>query len=53
MNNFSNALYMTVMTITTVGYGDFSPYSLEGKCVMMVAALSGALMISLFVLVTS
>ena len=53
LDRFLNALYMTVMTITTVGYGDFVPHSVEGKCVMMVAALSGAVMISLFVLVTT
>ena len=53
LDRFSNALYMTVMTITTVGYGDFVPHSAEGKCVMMVAALTGAVMISLFVLVTT
>ena len=53
LDKFSNALYMTVMTITTVGYGDFVPHSTEGKYVMMIAALAGAVMISLFVLVTT
>ena len=53
LDRFLNALYMTVMTITTVGYGDFVPHSTEGKYVMMIAALAGAVMISLFVLVTT
>lgn len=37
------------MTITTVGYGDFTPNTAPGKFVAIVAALWGAFMISLFV----
>jgi hypothetical protein len=38
------------MTITTVGYGDYTPKTTMGKWVAMFAALWGSFMISLLVL---
>ncbi|MCG7844231.1 MAG: NAD-binding protein [Methanomassiliicoccales archaeon] len=37
----SDALYLTVMTITTVGFGDIVPVTTEGKVVAMIVAISG------------
>lgn len=33
--SFLNALYMTVITLTTVGYGDFTPHSTDSKVLAM------------------
>jgi len=49
MENFGNAIYLVVMTITTVGYGDLVPYTLAGKIIAMIASLWGSLLMSLLV----
>lgn len=36
-----NALYFTVITVTTVGYGDITPHSNMGMILSMFAALLG------------
>ena len=53
LDQFFNAAYVTIITITTVGYGDITPISYFGRATMMLAALHGALMISLVVLTVS
>jgi voltage-gated potassium channel len=47
---YANAFYMTFITITTVGYGDIKPKTVEGRAIMMLATLIGTLLISLIVL---
>ena len=39
--SFSDALYMTVITLTTVGYGEVRPLDESGRVVAMVAAVVG------------
>jgi len=53
LDQYFNAVYVTIITITTVGYGDISPISKFGKVTMMAAALLGTVMISLMVLSVS
>lgn len=48
--NLYLSVYTTVITMTTVGYGDLSPRTSLGKIVAMIAALWGAFLISLMVL---
>lgn len=42
-----NAVYFTVITMTTVGYGDIYPLTWVGKFLMMFTALTGTFLISL------
>ena len=44
---------MTIVTITSVGYGDYYPKTIPGKCVVMVMAIWGAVMLSFIVLFVS
>lgn len=39
--NFYSALYWSIVTISTVGYGDITPVSEEGRLVAMVVIISG------------
>ena len=47
------ACYQIVITITSVGYGDFSPKSVVGRIVIMCCSIWGAVLISFIVLVVS
>ena len=40
-----------VITITTVGYGDYTPNSTPGRLLIMISAVTGALLVSMLVLV--
>ena len=44
-------LYFTIITLTTVGYGDMSPVSIIGKILVLFAAIISATIISLVVVV--
>ena len=52
-DNFSNSLWLVLMTITTVGFGDIIVHTYPGRLVTMIVALCGPVMISLVVLVSS
>ena len=51
IDSYFKALYLTVITITTVGYGDIVPHSYPGKVTMMLAAGFGAIAISFIITV--
>lgn len=42
-----NRLWTVVVTMTTVGYGDYVPLSWESKIIFSIAAIVGMMMISL------
>jgi len=42
-----NAVYFTVITMCTVGYGDLYPLTSIGKVMSMLIALAGTFLISL------
>ena len=46
---FINNVYLTVITMATVGFGDFVPYSTLGKIVAILTAFWGGFIISLLV----
>ena len=50
---YFNILYLVIVTMTTVGFGDLTPHTYPGKIIIMVTAIWGAFMISLVVLTVS
>jgi len=46
LENFFDAIYWAVITITTVGYGDISPQTKEGQFITMVLIIGGIGIIS-------
>lgn len=44
---------MVIMTITTVGFGDYTAKTFPGKGLTILCALWGAVMISIFVMIVS
>lgn len=45
INTFGDALWWAVVTVTTVGYGDFSPVSVEGRVIAVLMMLIGIALI--------
>jgi Ca2+/Na+ antiporter len=50
---FGDSLYFSVVTITTLGYGDFSPISDLGKAIAAIEAFLGIILLGLFLLSVS
>ncbi len=50
---FGDSLYFSVVTITTLGYGDFSPISTAGKTIVAFEVLLGVILMGLFLLSVS
>lgn len=46
---FLNNIYMTIVTITTVGYGDYYPVSFLAKIIAIITAFWGGFIISLLI----
>ena len=51
LSGFLTCLYFSVVTFTTLGFGDISPVTDAGRAIASVEAFTGAFMIALFVLV--
>lgn len=46
VTSFLDAIYWSVITLSTVGYGDITPMTVEGKAVTLVLTVSGFLVIA-------
>jgi len=46
IHNFFDALYWTIVTISTVGYGDITPVTSEGRVVALALIIAGIVVIS-------
>ena len=48
-NNLGDCLYFSIITMTTVGYGDFHPYNPLGRVIASVEALSGYVILGVLI----
>lgn len=51
MDSYFNGVWLTLITLTTVGYGDIPPCTTAGRVVLMVVAIWGSFIMSLLVVV--
>ena len=49
---YDNSVWLIIMTLTTVGYGDVHPHTELGRVVAVITAIWGAILISLIVVST-
>ena len=47
------SVYIAMVTLSTIGYGDYSPQTVSGRVLIMVMAIWGSILLSLFVTVTA
>ncbi|UUM24707.1 potassium channel family protein [Mycoplasma sp. 3686d] len=47
VSNFWDAIYFTTITLTTIGYGDFSPQSPTAKAIVVIISLIGVAVIAI------
>ena len=50
-DSFFESIWLTVITLTTIGYGDVSPLTIPGKITTIILAFWGALIMALIVVV--
>lgn len=50
-DEYFNAVWFTVITLTTIGYGDIAPGTKPGKIITILLAFWGALLLSLLVVI--
>ena len=48
-HNYSNCCWMIVATMTTVGYGDIFPRTIQGRIIMIICSIFGVVVVSLMV----
>lgn len=53
LQDYGSAIWLTVITMTTVGYGDIMPHTVCGQITAIFIALWGTFVISLLIMITS
>lgn len=49
VDGITDSVYLVIITLTTVGYGEIVPHSAPSKFIVMMICLNGAIVLSLFV----
>ena len=52
-STLSSALWLTIITMTTVGYGNMIPSTSPGRCIIVIAIIVGAIILGWLVAVIS
>lgn len=53
LQDYGSSLWLTVITMTTVGYGDIFPHTVGGQITAIFIALWGTFVISLLIMITA
>jgi voltage-gated potassium channel len=53
LTDYGSSIWLTVITMTTVGYGDIYPHTIFGQMTAIFIALWGTFVISLLIMVTA
>lgn len=53
LKDYGSAIWLTIITSTTVGYGDIYPHTVGGQCIIVLTAFWGTFLVSLLVLVVA
>ena len=53
LQDYGSSIWLTCITMTTVGYGDIYPHTIGGQITAIVIALWGTFVISLLIMITS
>jgi voltage-gated potassium channel Kch len=53
LTDYGSSIWLTVITMTTVGYGDIYPHTVFGQITAIFIALWGTFVISLLIMVTA
>ena len=48
MDNYFNAIWLSVITMTTVGYGDLTPFTTIGRWITIILCIWGSFVLALF-----
>lgn len=53
LDGIASSMWLVIITLTTVGYGDIYPCTFPGRCVTIIIALSGSLLMALVVTIVT
>lgn len=53
LSNYSNCFWAIIITMGTVGYGDYFPRTYPGRAIIFLASISGVIMTSLLIITLS
>lgn len=53
VSNYYNSLWVTIVTMTTVGYGDFFPRTIPGRAIAFFSCMIGVVVVSLMTIIIS
>lgn len=51
LSDYTNCLWLMIITMTTVGYGDYTPETISGRLIVVVACFFGITTVSLIVII--
>ena len=53
LSDYMNCVWLLIITMTTVGYGDYTPKTISGRSIIVAACMLGIMTVSLIVIIFS